>query len=101
MKVKLEWHWPDFKSQVTLQSLEFPGSVKMTNVVLPADKNEVLVTIEVQANAAGGEYTLAISGQAQVPYNKVITETTKPNTLVTQPSKPFTIIVKAKEEKKK
>ena len=54
-----------------------------------------------QANAAGGEYTLAISGQAQVPYNKVITETTKPNTLVTQPSKPFTIIVKAKEEKKK
>jgi hypothetical protein len=52
-------------------------------------------------NNAGGEYTLAISGQAQVPYNKVITETTKPNTLVTQPSKPFTIIVKAKEEKKK
>ena len=101
MKVKLERHWPDFKSQVTLQSLEFPGSVKMNNVVLPADKNEVLVTIEVQANAAGGEYTLAISGQAQVPYNKVATETTKPNTLVTQPSKPFTIIVKAKEEKKK
>jgi len=101
MKVKLERHWPDFKSQVTLQALEFPGNIKMTNIVLPADKSEILVSIEVQANAASGEYTLAISGQAQVPFSKDSKETAKPNTLVTQASKPFTIIVNTKEEKKK
>ncbi len=101
LKVKFEKLWPDFKSQVTLQALEFPNNIKMTNVVLPADKNEIAVVIEVQANAPVGEYTLAISGQAQVPFNKDAKDTTKPNTLVTQASKPFTIVVLPKEEKKK
>lgn len=64
-------------------------------------KNSAQSVKNAPQNNVGGEYTLAISGQAQVPYTKVATETTKPNTLVTQPSKPFTIIVKPKEEKKK
>ena len=100
LTVKLERHWPDFKNQVTLQALEFPNSIKMGNVVLAADKNEAKVVLEAQANCQPGEYSIVISGQAQVPFSKD-DKTPKANTLVNQPARPLTLMVLPKEEKKK
>ncbi len=93
LKVQLDRRWPDFKNTVNLIPLSFPGPFKMNTVVLAADKNEATVTIEVQANTRPGEYTLAVTGQAQVPYSKDAKATTKPNTLVSQPSHPITVVV--------
>jgi hypothetical protein len=54
------------------------------------------MTIEIQAGARPGNYTVTASGQGQVPFTK---DPTKPkaNTLVTLPSQPVTLVVKAKK----
>jgi hypothetical protein len=56
--------------------------------------SEVAITLEVQPGTAAGEYTLAVSGQAQVPYSKDEQAKQKPNTLITEASRPLTLIVK-------
>jgi hypothetical protein len=94
VKLRLERRWPDFKNALTVAPLSFPGPIRMGNVQVAADKNEVAVTLEVQPGAPDGEYTLSVSGQAQVPYSKDAQAKQKANTLVTQPSRPLTLVVK-------
>ena len=90
--VKCERLWPEFKGNVTLIADSFPNPVKMTTATIAADKNEVTVTLEVQANARPGEYTVALTGQGQVPFAKD-PKATRPNTLVPVPSRPITLVV--------
>ncbi len=96
VELKLQVHrlWPDFRSQLTVQPLSFPGQFRMSNVEVPSAKNEVAVTIEVQAGTPPGEYTLVVTGQAQVPFSKDAAAKQKPNTLVSQPSRPLTLVVR-------
>src|SRR5262249_12806366 len=93
LKVHLDRHWPEFKTNLTMLPLSFPGNFKMNNTEIPAGKGEGSISIEVQANTRPGEYTLAVLGQAQVPYAKDAKATPKPNTLVSQPSRPVTLVV--------
>jgi hypothetical protein len=93
LKLHADRLWPDFKNPVTVLPLTFPGSFRMSNVEVAAGKSEVSVTIEVQAGTPPGEYTLAVMGQAQVPYSKDAGAKQKPNTLVSQPSRPLTLVV--------
>ena len=62
-------------------------------VTAAGEQTEATVTIEVQPNARPGSYTLAVVGQAQVPFNKDPKAAMKPNTLVTLPSRPVTLVV--------
>ena len=62
---------------------------------VPLPKTEVTVTLEVQAGARPGEYTVALTGQGQVPFAKDPKATAKPNTLVPLPSRPITVVVVA------
>jgi hypothetical protein len=68
----------------------------MSQVVVAEGKTAGTMTIEVQAGARPGNYTVTASGQGQVPFTK---DPTKPkaNTLVTLPSQPVTLVVKAKK----
>lgn len=84
--------WPEFKGAVTLIPLSFPNSIKMNTASVAEEKTEAHVSLEVQANARPGEYTIAITGQGQVPYAKDA-KTPKANTLVPLPSRPLTIVV--------
>jgi hypothetical protein len=93
LKLHVDRPWPDFKNPVTVLPLAFPGSFRMSQVEGAAGTNEVSVTIEVQAGTPPGEYTLAVMGQAQVPYSKEAGAKQKPNTLVSQPSRPLTLVV--------
>jgi hypothetical protein len=92
VKVQLDRLWPDFKAAVTLNGLSFPGPIKMNQVTIGEGKAEATVTIEVQAGARPGDYTLALQCQAQVPFLKDA-KTGKANTLVAVPSRPFTVTV--------
>ncbi|HTU17367.1 MAG TPA: PPC domain-containing protein [Gemmataceae bacterium] len=96
VKLRVERRWPDFKSAMTVSPLTFPGPIRMSNVVVPADKSEVSIALQVQPGTAAGEYTLSVSGQAQVPFTKDAGAKQKANTLVSQPSRPLTLIVKPK-----
>jgi hypothetical protein len=65
----------------------------MGTVSVGEGKAEATVTIEVQPNARAGEYTLAVQGQAQVPFTKDQKSGAK-STLVSLPSRPITVVVR-------
>ena len=91
--VKCDRLWPDFKGNVSVIPLYFPGGVKMNTVTIPEGKNEATVTLEVPANLRPGEYTLTFTGQAQVPMVKDVKASARPNTLVALPSQPLILVV--------
>jgi hypothetical protein len=93
LKLRLQRRWPDFQNSVKVLPLALPGYFKLSNMEIAAGKSEVSVALEVQPNAPAGEYTLAVLGQAQVPYSKSPAAAQKPSTLVTEPSQPMTLVV--------
>ncbi len=93
--VKADRLWPEFKGNITLIPLSFPNPIKMNTATIAEGKTEVTVTFEVQANARPGEYTVAITGQGQVPFTKDPKAAARPNTLVPTPSRPITLVVVA------
>ncbi len=95
LKLRLIRRVADWKDEVTIQALAFPGNFQMPNGSITGDQQETMVTINVQNNTRPGDYTLAVLGQSQVPFNKDAAATERPNTLVSLPSHPITIRVKA------
>ena len=94
LKLRLTRRISDWKNEVTIQPLAFPGNFTMSNGSIPGDQADTTVTITVQAGTRPGQYTLAILGQSQVPFSKDAAATDRPNTLVSLPSQPITITVK-------
>lgn len=95
LTVKATRHWADFKAAINLLPLSFPGNMSMPNGSIPENSNDAKIAISVQNGVRPGAYTLAVQGQAQVPFNKDKAATSKPNTLVSLPSVPVTINVVA------
>src|SRR5262249_13191806 len=93
LKLLLDRNWADFKGSLNVLPLAFPGNFKMANAQIPAGQSEAAITVEVQPSPRPGEYTLAVLGQAQVPFSKDAKATQKPNTLVSLPSRPLTLVV--------
>jgi Bacterial pre-peptidase C-terminal domain len=93
LKVHLDRLWPDFKGAVTMNGLAFPGPIKMNQVTIPEGKSDATITLEVQAGARPGDYTLALQCQAQVALAK--DGKAKGNTLVAQPSRPVHLLIRA------
>jgi hypothetical protein len=94
LKLKLIRRWPDFKNDVTVQNLSFPGNFQMSNTSFAGGQSEITIPIMVQNGTKPGEYTLAVLGQGQVPFSKKADDANKPNTLVSLPSRPVTFVVK-------
>lgn len=94
LKLRLTRRIADWKNDVTIQALAFPGNFQMSNGSITGDQQETTVTITVQKGTKPGQYTLALLGQSQVPFNKDPAATDRPNTLVSLPSQPVTITVK-------
>ncbi len=93
-KLKLDRHWADFRSDVNVLPLEFPGNFRLGTSKIAAGQNELTVTIDVQGGTRPGDITLAVMGQAQVPFSKDPEAKDRPPTLVSLPSQPVTITVK-------
>jgi len=97
LKLRLQRHGKDFTSKVTVLPLAPPSYFRLTNPEIAAGKDEVAVTVDVQANTPPGEYTLTVLGQAQVPYSKDPKAAQKPNVLVSLPARPVTLVVTPKK----
>jgi hypothetical protein len=93
LKVRLRRLWPDFKNSLTVRGLLVPGGCRMGDAEMAAGRGETTVVLDVPPNVRPGEYTLALLGQAQVPYSKDARAAQKPTTLVSQPSPPLTLVV--------
>lgn len=94
VKLLVDRRWPDFKNPLTVAPLSFPGPIRMSNTEVSAEKKEITIALQVQPGTPAGEYTLCVTGQAQVPYSKDAQAKQKANVLVTQPSQPLTLVVK-------
>ncbi len=94
LKLKLVRHWADFRGDVNVLPLEFPGQFRLGTTKIAAGQEELAVTIDVQGGTRPGDYTLAALCQAQVPFNKDPEAKDRPPTLVSLPSRPVTITVK-------
>lgn len=92
-RLRLTRRWADFKANVTVQPLSFPGNFKISNTDFTGEQTELTLAITVQDGTRPGDYTLAVLGQAQVPFHKDPTAKDRPNTLVSLPSRPLTLSV--------
>lgn len=92
-KLRLTRRWSDFKANVTVQPLSFPGNFKLSNTDFTGEQTELTLPITVQAGTRPGDYTLSVLGQAQVPFNKDPAAKDRPNTLVSLPNQPLTLTV--------
>jgi hypothetical protein len=93
LKLQLDRLWPECKNNVKVLPLSLPGYFRLDAPEIAAGKNEAAVTVEAQPNTPRGEFTLAVVGQAQVPFSKDPAATQKPNALVSLPSRPLTVVV--------
>ena len=75
------------------------GTFRLATSRITAGQSELAVTIDVQAGTRPGDITLAVMGQAQVPFSKDPEAKDRPPTLVSLPSQPVTITVVAPEKK--
>lgn len=100
LTLRLTRRWSDFKADVTVQPIAFPGNFKMSNTSFKAGQSELVIPVSVQSNTRPGDYTLAVQGQAQVPFNKDSKAKERPNTLVSLPSQSITLRVVAAEKPK-
>jgi hypothetical protein len=91
--VTVERHWTDFKGKVQLTGLDLPPGINVPTTDLPADKSEVKIKLSVAANVPPGTYSLAVRGDAQVPYTRDPAAAGRPNVRVADPSTPTRIIV--------
>ncbi len=92
-KLRLTRRWADFQANVTIQGLFLPGNFNLSNAEIPAGQTELTLPITVQNGTRPGDYTLAVLGQAQVPFSKDPSAKDRPNTLVSLPSRPLTLAV--------
>jgi hypothetical protein len=79
---------------VTLLPLAPPDNLRVAGGEVAAGKEEAAVAVEVPPGTPPGEYTLAVLGQAQVPYSKDPKAAPKPNVLVALPGRPVTVVVR-------
>jgi hypothetical protein len=86
-------HWPNFNGKVQLSGLNLPPGFNMPTVDLSADKSEVKIKLSVAHNVPPGTYSVAVRGDAQVPYNRDSTAPNRPNVRVADPSTPMYVIV--------
>ena len=71
--------------------------LRLANGEIAAGGEEATLTVDAPANAAPGEYTVTVLGQAQVPYSKDDKAASKPNILVSLPARPLTLVVLPKK----
>jgi hypothetical protein len=92
LKLQLNRHWPDFKGPVNLLPLSVPGPMQLGQAMIGEGKTEAILPLNIGAGTRPGEYTLVVTGQAQVPFARDPKSGPKP-TLVSEPSHPITLVV--------
>jgi hypothetical protein len=97
LRLRLRRHAKDFTNAVTVQPLAPPGNLRVAGTEVAAGKGEASVAVDVPPGTPPGEYTLAVLGQAQVPYGKDPKAAQRPNVLVALPARPVTLVVTAKK----
>jgi hypothetical protein len=97
--VSVERHWPDFKGKVQFSGLDLPPGFEVNTAEIPEGKTEAPIQVTVASNVPPGMYTLALRGDAQVPFSPDSNAKSKPNVRVADPATPLTVTVTAPASK--
>lgn len=95
LKIVADRHWPECTAAIKVIGLGLPGGFQFGEREIAAGQNEGTFELGV-GNMQPGEYTLALLGQAQVPFKKDPAGQAA-NTLVAIPCRPITIQVLPKK----
>jgi hypothetical protein len=98
-KATVRRHWTDFKGKVALNGLNLPPGFSLPTTDIAADQDTAMVRIKVAANVPPGDYSIAVRGDAQVPFTADAKASTRPLVRVADPSTPMTITVMAAAKK--
>lgn len=92
-KATLKRQWPDFKGKVTLNGLNLPPGFSLPTTDITADQDTATLKVRVAANVPPGEYSIAVRGDAQVPFAAGAKAVNRPLVRVADPSTPMTVVV--------
>lgn len=97
VKVIATRHLKDYDGKIAVNSLHTPGGFQLTNAVIPSGQTEATVTVELQRDLRPGVYSLTMTGDAQVPFQRE--EKSQPrNERVALPALPLQVEVLEKKE---
>ena len=91
--VKAVRYWPGADQRIALSPLAFPGVLQMQAGEIPPGANEAEITLTLNQGVPEVEFTVALLGQSQVPFNKDPQAASRTPTLVTLPSQPVRVRV--------
>jgi hypothetical protein len=94
LKIVADRQWPGMQGAIKVIGLGLPGGFQFSEREIAAGQNEGSFELQV-GNMRPGEYTVALLGQAQVPFTKDAAAQPA-NTLVAIPCRPIAIMVTAK-----
>jgi hypothetical protein len=92
-KMTVRRHWPGFTGKVQLSGLNLPPGFRVAATEVPAGKTEATIKLTVAPNVPPGDYTVALRGDAQVPFNRDPAAANRPLVRVADPSTPWTVTV--------
>jgi hypothetical protein len=98
-KASVARHWPDFKGKVQLNGLNLPPGFNLATADIPADQTTATLKLKVAPNVPPGEYSIAVRGDAQVPFTADPKATTRPLVRVADCSTAMTVVVTAAAKK--
>jgi hypothetical protein len=94
LKIMADRHWPEMQGAIKVIGLGLPGGFQFGEREIAAGQNEGTFELQV-GNMRPGDYSLALLGQAQVPFKKDAAAQPA-NTLVAIPCRPIAVKVTAK-----
>jgi hypothetical protein len=96
-KVSASRFWPEFQGAISLTGLLLPPGFELAPAEVAAGATEITARFTVAADVPPGRYTLALRGEAQVPFSTdpAIAASDKPLVRVTSPSTPLIVTVTA------
>ncbi len=100
LTVKLTRIWPDFKTPLQLVALDLPPGLVVNNnqpVAIAPNAASATVPVVANTNVFPGLYSIALRGNATIPFNKDPKAKQKPNIIVNQISLPVPITVAPKQ----
>jgi hypothetical protein len=100
-KVSASRYWPQFQGAIPLTGLLLPPGFELALAEIAAGGTEVTSRFTVAGDVPPGRYTLAVRGEAQVPFSNdpAVADRDKPLVRVTSPSAPLVVTVTAPEKK--
>ena len=94
-KVSVRRHWPELQGPIVLTGLLLPPGIELAAGEVPAGAIEATIRFSIAEDVPAGRYTIAVRGEAQVPFatDPAVPVAERPMVRATSPSMPLVVEV--------